>query len=197
MVICLEWGNDLFLHLMSSLAFLKLWFNFFLLFCCLTDVLEKRPLNLVRKSFFSALTITTTTLYAFNGLFFRTAWVSRYQKSTRNSAIAEGSRDALCQLKSCQLPRNSAVRQVLTKSKLWSWRVKVSRCVVNMCTQTWRVRVAFIVLQVSSTNWWRSSCVYHLYTDDMLWRNFLSSQCRNCSRDRDHAHLGNTHSSQH
>ena len=28
--------------------------------------------------------------------------------STRSSAIAEGQHDALCQLKSCQLPRNSA-----------------------------------------------------------------------------------------
>jgi len=27
---------------------------------------------------------------------------------TRSSAIAEGPRDALCQLKFCQLPRNSA-----------------------------------------------------------------------------------------
>jgi len=31
---------------------------------------------------------------------------SRYM--TRSSAIAEGPRDASCQLKSCQLPRNSA-----------------------------------------------------------------------------------------
>jgi len=64
-------------------------------------------------------------------------------------SIAEGPRDASCQLKSCQLPSNSAVRQVLNKSKLWSWRVKVGGCIVNMCTQPWRVRVTFIVLQVS------------------------------------------------
>jgi len=42
----------------------------------------------------------------------------------------------------------------------------------------------------------RSSCVSHLYTDDLLLPNFLSPQCRNCTRDRDHAHFGNTHSSQ-
>ena len=31
------------------------------------------------------------------------------------------------------------------------------------------------------------SCVCHLSTDDLLWRNFLSLQCRNRSRDPDHA----------
>ena len=35
-----------------------------------------------------------------------------------------------------------------------------------------------------------------MYTDDLLWQNFLSPQCRNCSQDPDHAHLGNTHSLQ-
>ena len=38
------------------------------------------------------------------------------------------------------------VRQVVNKSKLWSWKVKVGWCVINMCTQPWCVRVAFIVL---------------------------------------------------
>jgi len=31
-----------------------------------------------------------------------------HRKQTRSSAIAEGPRDASCQLKTCQLPRNSA-----------------------------------------------------------------------------------------
>ena len=35
--------------------------------------------------------------------------------------------------------------QKLLYDKRWSWRVKVSRCVINMCTQPWRIRVAFIV----------------------------------------------------
>jgi len=42
------------------------------------------------------------------------------------------------------------VRQVLNKSKLWRWRVTVGRCVINMCTQPWRDRVASTVLQVSN-----------------------------------------------
>ena len=44
----------------------------------------------------------------FNGPLSGTTWVSRYQEGTRSSAIAEGPRDASCELKSCQLPRNSA-----------------------------------------------------------------------------------------
>jgi len=41
------------------------------------------------------------------------------------------------------------VRLVLDKSKLWSWRVTVGQCVINMCSQPWRDQVASIVLQVS------------------------------------------------
>jgi len=36
--------------------------------------------------------------------------------------------------------------QVRNKSKLWSWRVTVGQCVINMCSQPWRDRVAFVVL---------------------------------------------------
>ena len=117
---------------------------------------------------------------------------------TRSSAIAEGPHDASCKLKSCQLPCNVqklVVWQVLNKSKLWSWRVKVGRCVKNM----WTHRDATDSLSLSYR------C--HQETDDgqvvyitcipttCLWRDFLSPQCRNCSRDHDHTHLGNTHSS--
>jgi len=42
--------------------------------------------------------------------FFETHCIS----TTRRSAIAEGPRDASCQLKSCQLPRNSAETTCMT-----------------------------------------------------------------------------------
>ena len=47
--------------------------------------------------------------------------------STRSSAIAEGRRDASCQLKSCQLPRNSAETIYTTtpaESMVWRWRFR-------------------------------------------------------------------------
>ena len=53
-------------------------------------------------------TQTHTHTHPFNGPLSGTTQVSRYQKGTRSLAIAEGSRDASCQLKSCQLPCNSA-----------------------------------------------------------------------------------------
>ena len=53
-------------------------------------------------------------LHPFNGLFSKTTWVSRYHKGTKSSAIAEGPRDVSCQLKSCQLRRNSAETTCMT-----------------------------------------------------------------------------------
>ena len=49
---------------------------------------------------------------------------------TRSSAIAQRPRDASCQLKSCQLPRNSAVRQQQQQrpfNGLWSGTTRVGR----------------------------------------------------------------------
>jgi len=43
------------------------------------------------------------------------------------------------------------------------------------------------VINKPTTDEFWTSCGYHLYTDDLLWRNFLSPQCRNCSPDPDHA----------
>jgi len=40
--------------------------------------------------------------------------VKTWDLETRSSAIAEGPRDASCQLKSCQLPRNSAETTCMT-----------------------------------------------------------------------------------
>jgi len=115
-------------------------------------------------------------------------------QSTRSSAIAEGPRDASSQLKSCQLPRNGAethVRQVLNKSKLWSWRVKVGRCVINMCTQPWRIWGRFhCLIGVINKPTTVELCISPVY------RRLAVAKFSICSRDPDHAHLWNTHSSQ-
>ena len=71
---------------------------------------------------------------------------------TRSSAVAEEPRDASCQLKSCQLLRDSAETICTTSPE----QIEVMKlegyggaCVINMCTQPWRDRVASIVQQVS------------------------------------------------
>jgi len=117
---------------------------------------------------------------------------------TRSSAIAEGPRDASCQLKSCQFPRNNAETTCTTSPeqievmKLESYRgAMCNKHVHSTMTRSSRFHCPIGVINRPQT-----SCGYHLYTDDLLWRNFLSPQFRNCSHDPDHAHLGNTHSSQ-
>jgi len=106
--------------------------------------------------------------------------------------------------------------KTLTPNKKLSYRRVTARCVLSVVglilpitTQQYRNYLydkswphrwyevgGLVGGNVSYTNRRRSSRVYHLSTDDLLWRNFLSPQCRKCSRDPDHAHLGNTHSSQ-
>ena len=118
---------------------------------------------------------------------------------TRSSAIAEGPRDASCQLKSCQLPRNSAETTYTTsphqiddmKLEISSEAKRDRQCALNHDAIESAPIVSSVIDKPTTL-----SCVYHLSTNDLLWRNFLSPQCRNCSRDPDHAHLGSTHSSQ-
>ena len=81
------------------------------------------------------------------------------------------------------------IRQVLTKSMVLSWRFSRRQCVINNVDSTMTRPSRLPLSQLSWTNRRRSSCVYHLYTDDLLWWNFLSPQGRNCSRDADHAQL--------
>ena len=114
---------------------------------------------------------------------------------TRSSAIAEGPRDALCQLKSCQLPRNSAETTSTTSPE----QIEVmklerhSKAMCNTHVQSTMTRSSRFHCPTGVIN---KPTTVELYTDDLLWRNFLSPQCRNCSCDSDHAHLENTHSSQ-
>ena len=88
------------------------------------------------------------------------------------------------------------IRQVLTKSMVWSWRFSRRQWVIDEVHSTMTRPSRFHCLRCIINKPTTVSCVYHLYTDDLLWRNFLSPQCRNWSRDPDHAHLGSTHSSQ-
>ena len=72
------------------------------------------------------------------------------------------------------------VRQVLNKSKSRSWSATVGQCVINMCNHD-AIESLSLSYRCHKQNTPRTSCGYHLYTDYLLWRNFLSPQCRNCS----------------
>jgi len=66
-----------------------------------------------------------------------------------SAAITEAPRDASCQLKSCQLPRNSAETTCMASPEqievIKSEGYSGPMC-INMCTQPRRDRVASIVL---------------------------------------------------
>ena len=153
--------------------------------------------------------------------------------NTRSSAIAEKPRDASCQLKSCQLPCNSAETTCTTgpENKKLSYRRVTARCVLSVvilpiATQQSRNYIRQVLTKPMVWTFSRRQCVIntvhstmtrpsrfhclrcHKQTDDCqvvyitcipttcCGESFQSPQCRNCSRDPDHAHLGSTHSSQ-
>ena len=75
------------------------------------------------------------------------------------------------------------VRQVLNKLKLWSWRVIVGQITMrnkhahSIMTRSSRFHCSIGVINKPTTDeLWTS--LYHLYTDDLLWRNFLSPHLR-------------------
>ena len=120
---------------------------------------------------------------------------------TRSSAIAEGPRDAACQLKSCQLLRNSAETTCTTSPeeievmKLESYSGPMcNKHVHSTMTRSSRFHchsLIGVINKPTTGELWISPVAY---TDDLLWRNFLKSTSRNCSRDPDHAHVANMHS---
>ena len=89
-----------------------------------------------------------------------------------------------CQLKSCQLPRNSAETTCTTSpeqievTKLREGGPMCDKHVHSTVTRSSRFRCLIGVINKPTTV---ELCI---------------SQCRNCSRDPDHAHFGSTHSSQ-
>jgi len=75
------------------------------------------------------------------------------------------------------------VRQVLNKLKLWSWRVIVGQITMrnkhahSIMTRSSRFHCSIGVIKKPTTDeLWTSW--YHLYTDDLLWRNFISPHLR-------------------
>jgi len=115
---------------------------------------------------------------------------------TRSSAIAEGPRNASCQLKSCQLPHNSAETTCTTSPE----EIEVmnlegySGLICNKHVHSTMMRSSRFHCHIGVINKLTTDVLWILPVY-FLWRNFLRPQCRNCSRDPDHAHLGNIHSS--
>jgi len=90
------------------------------------------------------------------------------------------------------------IRQVLIKSMVWSWRFSRNAMCDRQCALNHdAIQSADIVSSVINKPT-TLSFVYHspVYRRLAVAKYFLSPQCRNCSRDPDHAHLGSTHSSQ-
>ena len=110
---------------------------------------------------------------------------------TRSSAIAEWPRDASYQLKSCQLPRNSAETTCTTsperievmKLKRYS-KAMCNKHVHSTMTRSSRFRCHVGVINKTTTVELWISPAYGLLA---VAKFDLSPQCRNCSRDPDYA----------
>jgi len=132
---------------------------------------------------------------------FRGWWQQQrpYQLKNKKLSYRQGTVRCIVSVEICQMPPNSAETTCTTspeqievmKLNCFS-KAMCNKHVHSTMTRSSRFHCPVGVISKPTTvELW-----YHLYTDDLLWQNFLSPQCRNCSRDPDHAHLGNTHSSQ-
>jgi len=88
-------------------------------------------------------------------------------KLTRSSAIAEGPRDASCQLKSCQLPRNSAETTYTTspdridgmKLEIWSAAMRDRQCALNNDSTVSAAIVSGVINKPTTVE----LCISHVY----------------------------------
>ena len=143
--------------------------------------------------------MTTLESHYQNGRSSLDLYEARPYAKTRSSAIAEGPRDASYQLKSCQLPRNSAETTYTTspdqmdgmKLEIQSEAMRDRQCALNHDATESAPIVSGGINKPTTVE----LCISPVYRR-LAVGNFLSPQCRNCSRDPDHAHLGSTHSSQ-
>ena len=130
-----------------------------------------------------------------NKILSSTAWVLKKFHAklhqTSSSAIAEGPRDASCQLKFCQLPRNSAETTSTTSPE----QIEVMKlegysgpmCIKHVhSTMTWSSRFHCLIGVINKPTTDRVVDITCIPTT-CCGEIFLSPQCRSCSRDPDHA----------
>jgi len=80
-------------------------------------------------------------------LIYSTETTTNYRQEAQLSPRDRAMRRVSWNLANCHATvQKLLVRKVLNKSKFWNWRFSWRQCVINMCTQPWRDRVALIVL---------------------------------------------------
>ena len=101
---------------------------------------------------------------------------------TKSSAIAEGPRDASCQLKSCQLPRNSAETTCTTSEQIEVMKLEgysgamSNKHVHSTMTRSSRFHCPIGVINKAIPDELWISPVYRR----LAVPKFLCPQCRNC-----------------
>jgi len=107
-----------------------------------------------------------------------------------------GTEQCVCQLKPCQLPRNSA-ETTCTTSPEQIRVMKLEGYSGTMCNKHVHSTMTPLSRFLCLIGVINKPTTVELWISPVYRRLAVASlQCRNCSRDPDQAHLGNTHSSQ-